>query len=267
MMLDIRDLQMSYGAEPVVENVDLGVAEGEFVSLIGPSGCGKSTLLRAVMGLQKPTAGEVKLGLKKREIGFLFQDDALLPWRTARDNVALGLRIRGKSRDAARREAMRWLDSVGLGQFGDRYPRELSGGQRKRVAIAQVLALKPKLLLMDEPFASLDAIVRHYLTEDLLGWVEGEDLTVLMVTHDLEEAVALSDRVVLLGNGPRAHVKGRWEIDLPRPRDLLRVKEEPQFATTTRQLWDALSEEVRTPGSRQRAEQRKQSEEPKVVNQ
>lgn len=267
MMLDIRDLQMSYGAEPVVENVDLAVAEGEFVSLIGPSGCGKSTLLRAVMSLQKPTAGEVKLDLKKRDIGFLFQDDALLPWRTARDNVALGLRIRGQSQVAARQEAMHWLESVGLGLFGDRYPRELSGGQRKRVAIAQVLALKPRLLLMDEPFASLDAIVRHYLTEDLLGWVEDEELTVLMVTHDLEEAVAVSDRVVLLGNGPRAHVKGRWEIDLPRPRDLLSVKEEPQFAATARQLWDSLSEEVRTPRSRQRTAQRKPSEEPKVVNQ
>ncbi|MDI5985537.1 ABC transporter ATP-binding protein [Halomonas sp. M4R5S39] len=254
MMLDIRNLQMSYGDEPVVENVDLGVAAGEFVSLIGPSGCGKSTLLRAVMGLQKPSAGEVRLGLKRAEIGLLFQDDALLPWRSARDNVALGMRIRGRGKAEARHEAMRWLESVGLGQFGDRYPRELSGGQRKRVAIAQVLALRPRLLLMDEPFASLDAIVRHYLTEDLLAWVEGEHLTVLMVTHDLEEAVAVSDRVVLLGSGPRAHVKGRWEIDLPRPRDLLRVKEEPLFATTARQLWDALSEEVRTPASRQQPE-------------
>lgn len=254
MMLDIRNLQMSYGDEPVVENVDLGVAAGEFVSLIGPSGCGKSTLLRAVMGLQKPSTGEVRLGLKRAEIGLLFQDDALLPWRSARDNVALGMRIRGRSKGEARHEAMRWLESVGLGQFGDRYPRELSGGQRKRVAIAQVLALRPRLLLMDEPFASLDAIVRHYLTEELLAWVEGEHLTVLMVTHDLEEAVAVSDRVVLLGSGPRAHVKGRWEIDLPRPRDLLRVKEEPLFATTARQLWDALSEEVRTPASRQRPE-------------
>ncbi len=254
MMLDLRNLQMSYGDEPVLENVDLGVAAGEFVSLIGPSGCGKSTLLRAVMGLQKPSAGDVRLGVKRREIGLLFQDDALLPWRSARDNVALGLRIRGSGKTEARDTAMRWLESVGLSQFGDRYPRELSGGQRKRVAIAQVLALRPRLLLMDEPFASLDAIVRHYLTEDLLGWVEGEHLTVLMVTHDLEEAVAVSDRVVLLGSGPRAHVKGRWEIDLPRPRDLLRVKEEHQFAVTTRELWDALSEEVRTPTARQRPE-------------
>ncbi|TFH87406.1 ABC transporter ATP-binding protein [Billgrantia azerbaijanica] len=253
-MLDIRGLQMSYGTEPVLENVDLEVKPGEFVSLIGPSGCGKSTLLRALMGLQKPSAGDVYLGLTRREIGLLFQDDALLPWRTARDNVALGLRIRGTAKAEARRTAMQWLDSVGLGQFGDRYPRELSGGQRKRVAIAQVLALRPKLLLMDEPFASLDAIVRHYLTEDLLDWVEKEHLTVLMVTHDLEEAVAVSDRVVLLGNGPRAHVKGRWEIDLPRPRDLLRVKEERQFAVTARALWDALSEEVRAPAARQRTE-------------
>lgn len=259
-MLDIRALEMSYGAEPVLRNVDLQVGGGEFVSLIGPSGCGKSTLLRAVMGLQAPSGGDVRLAVPRAEIGFLFQDDALLPWRTARDNVALGLRIRGHGKTEARGEAMRWLESVGLGQFGDRYPRELSGGQRKRVAIAQVLALRPRMLLMDEPFASLDAIVRHYLTEDLLGWVEGEHLTVLMVTHDLEEAVAVSDRVVLLGNGPRAEVKGRWEIDLPRPRDLLQVKEQPRFAAIARELWSSLSEEVRTPATRRRPDLR-------VVNQ
>ncbi|PWG64319.1 ABC transporter ATP-binding protein [Spiribacter halobius] len=259
-MLRIRDLEMSYGAEPVLQNVDLDVAAGEFVSLIGPSGCGKSTLLRAVMGLQAPSHGSVDLAVDRNHVGFLFQDDALLPWRSARDNVALGLRIRGRRKAEARDEAMRWLESVGLGSFGDRYPRELSGGQRKRVAIAQVLALRPKLLLMDEPFASLDAIVRHYLTEDLLSWVEGENLTVLMVTHDLEEAVAVSDRVVLLGNGPRAQVKGRWEIDLPRPRDLLQVKEQPRFAAIARELWSSLSEEVRTPTVRRRPDL-------KVVNQ
>ncbi|WP_440997846.1 ABC transporter ATP-binding protein [Arhodomonas sp. SL1] len=259
-MLTLANLQMSYGGEPVVEGVDLHVAGGEFVSLIGPSGSGKSTLLRAVMGLQRASAGRVELGVDRREIGFLFQDDALLPWRTARDNVALGLRNQGTAKAKARAKADQWLASVGLDGLEDRYPRELSGGQRKRVAIAQVLALRPQLLLMDEPFASLDAIVRHYLTEDLLGWVEGEDLTVLLVTHDLEEAVALSDRVVLLGNGPRAHVKGRYEVDLPRPRDLLRVKEQPGFSAIAAQLWNALSDEVRAPEVRERPELR-------VVNQ
>lgn len=246
-MIRIRDLELSYGAEPVLEGVDLDVAAGQFVSLIGPSGCGKSTLLRAVMNLQRPSAGRVELAVDRREIGFLFQDDALLPWRYARDNVALGLRIQGLSRAEARRRADSWLQSVGLAGLEDRYPRELSGGQRKRVAIAQVLALKPRLLLMDEPFASLDAIVRHYLTEDLLRWVEGENLTVLMVTHDLEEAVAVSDRVVLLGSGPRARVKGRFEVPLPRPRDLLRAREHAGFTPLLRELWEALSAEVSAP--------------------
>lgn len=243
-MLRIRDLELSYGAEPVLEGVDLEVSEGEYVSLIGPSGCGKSTLLRAVMGLQRPSGGAVELGVERDQVGILFQDDALLPWRSARDNVALGLRNQGMSKPDARQEAEGWLHSVGLTGLETRYPRELSGGQRKRVAIAQVLALRPRLLLMDEPFASLDAIVRHYLTEDLLQWVEGEDLTVLMVTHDLEEAVTVSDRLVLLGNGPRARIKGHFDVPLPRPRDLINAREHPGFAPLVRRLWDALSEEV-----------------------
>lgn len=249
-MLTLSDIQVSYGAEPVIEHVDLTVEAGEFVSLIGASGSGKSTLLRAVMGLQAPSAGKVSLAVEQREIGFLFQDDALLPWRTARDNVALGLRNRGMSKHNARAEAETWLSSVGLRGFEDRFPRELSGGQRKRVAIAQVLALRPKLLLMDEPFASLDAIVRHHLTEDLLHWVEEEQLTVVLVTHDLEEAVALSDRVILLGTGPRARIKSQYKVDLPRPRDLLGVKEDHRFARIAKQLWNDLSDEVRPLGPR-----------------
>jgi len=246
-MLELSDVQISYGAEPVVEGVDLTVGFGEFVSLIGASGCGKSTLLRAVMGLQTSSAGRVELGVDRDEIGFLFQDDALLPWRTARENVALGLRNHGMAKAEALEKADAWLASVGLRGFEDRYPRELSGGQRKRVAIAQVLALRPRFLLMDEPFASLDAIVRHYLTNDLLRWVESESLTVLLVTHDLEEAVALSDRVILLGSGPRARIKGRYEVNLPRPRDLLKVKENPEFARIATTLWNDLSGEVRAP--------------------
>ena len=253
-MLSIRGLELAYEpGVPVLEGVDLDVPAGAFVSLIGPSGSGKSTLLRAVMGLQRPSGGSVKLEVERREIGFLFQDDALLPWRTARDNVALGLRNQGMAKREARAEAERWLASVGLKGFEERYPRELSGGQRKRVAIAQVLALRPRLLLMDEPFAALDAIVQHYLTEDLLRWVEGEHLTVLLVTHDLEEAVALSDRVVLLGNGPRARVKGRFDVPLPRPRDLIQAKEHKEFVPLVRRLWDALSEEVQSPASHRRA--------------
>lgn len=259
-MLELADVQISYGTEPVVEGVDLSVSAGEFVSLIGASGCGKSTLLRAVMGLQKPSAGRVELAVDRGEVGFLFQDDALLPWRTARQNVALGLRNHGASKASATEQANEWLASVGLKGLEDRYPRELSGGQRKRVAIAQVLALRPRFLLMDEPFASLDAIVRHYLTDDLLRWVERDQLTVMLVTHDLEEAVALSDRVILLGSGPRAQIKGRYEVNLPRPRDLLKVKENREFASIATRLWNDLSTQVRTPGVRTEPEL-------KVVNQ
>lgn len=250
-MIHISDLAMAYRGNdaPVLEDVNLEVGQGDFVSLIGPSGCGKSTLLRAVTGLQSPTHGQIDLGVRDNEVGFLFQDDALLPWRTACDNVALGMRINGMSKKRAREQARHWLASVGLSELEDRYPRELSGGQRKRVAIAQVLSLRPRLLLMDEPFASLDAIVRHYITSDLLAWVEREGLTVLMVTHDLEEAISLSDQVVLLGNGPRAHIKHQFEVPLPRPRDLSQVRQHPEFLSLTQRLWDGLSEEVEAPGN------------------
>ncbi len=244
-MLTIEQLSLAFGRnEPVLEDVDLTLEPGRFMSLIGPSGCGKSTLLRAVTGLQRPSSGRVHLNVERKHVAFLFQDDALLPWRSARDNVALGLRNQGRSKRAARAIADEWLAAVGLDGFGDRWPRQLSGGQRKRVAIAQCLALQPRLLLMDEPFASLDAIVRHYLTSDLLNWVERERLTVLMVTHDLEEAIALSDQVVLLGNGPRAHIKGRFDVPLERPRDLVQVRTDPRFTALAQQLWRALSEEV-----------------------
>jgi NitT/TauT family transport system ATP-binding protein len=248
-VLRVSGLTFSYGGEPVLEDASLEVGTGQFVSLVGPSGSGKSTILRAVMGLQRPSAGRIELALESDEIGILFQDDALLPWRTARRNVALGLRIRGRSKREAEDTADEWLARLGLQGFEDRYPRELSGGQRKRVALAQVLALRPKLLLMDEPFASLDAIVRHRITEDVLGWVERERLTVLLVTHDLEEAQTLSDVVYLLSRGPRARVRQRYEVPIPRPRDLVRSRMHPSFGPLLEQLWSDLSEEVGGAGS------------------
>lgn len=247
-MLQISELELAYGdATPVLEGVNLDVSAGEFVSLIGPSGCGKSTVLRAIMNLQAPSGGKVSLDIPRDDMGILFQDDALLPWRTACDNVALGLRIHGTGKAEARAKASEWLALVGLAGLEKRYPRELSGGQRKRVAIAQVLALKPRMLLMDEPFASLDAIVRHHLTEELLGWVEDENMTVLMVTHDLEEAVSVSDRVILLGNGPRAQIKAEFDVPLARPRDLMATRDHPEFMPLLGRMWDALSDEVSTP--------------------
>ena len=232
---------MAYGGEPVLETVSLEVKAGEFVSLVGPSGSGKTSILRAVTGLLTPKTGTVDLGVEPTQVGFLFQDDALLPWRTVRQNVALGLRIRGASVPSAEEKADQWLGLLGLEGLGDRYPKQLSGGQRKRVAIAQVLALEPKLLLMDEPFAALDAIVRMRITDELLGWVEREHLTVLLVTHDLDEAITMSDIVYVLSQGPRAEILAQHVIDIERPRHVLDSRHDPRFAPLLQVLWDDLA--------------------------
>lgn len=240
-MLRVVDLAVGYGQEPVIEKVNLEVAAGKFVSLLGPSGSGKTSILRAVNGLLTRLAGRVELNGSSDSLGFLFQDDALLPWRTARENVALGLRIRKYSKEAAATEADTWLARLGLEGFGGRFPHELSGGQRKRVAIAQILALKPKLLLMDEPFASLDAIVRTRITQELLNWVEREHLSVLLVTHDLEEALTVSDTVYLLSQGPRARVVRSYDVAIPRPRDIFASRKHPDFNPLLERLWQDMS--------------------------
>ena len=240
-MLRVRDLAVGYGAEPVIEGVDLEVPPGKFVSLVGPSGSGKTSILRAVSGLLTPRSGGIELNGSRESLGFLFQDDALLPWRTARENVALGLRIRKLPTKAAESEANAWLARLGLEGFGARFPHELSGGQRKRVAIAQILALKPKLLLMDEPFASLDAIVRTRITQELLNWVEREHLSVLLVTHDLEEALTVSDTVYLLSQGPKARVVNSYNVSIPRPRDIFASRKHPNFAPLLERLWNDMS--------------------------
>jgi len=248
-VLKVCNVSLAYGAEPVLENLDLDIATGAFVSLVGPSGSGKSTVLRAITGLQTPLVGTVELALDRCDVGFLFQDDALLPWRTARQNVALGLRIRGIADDKALAEADSWLARLGLAGLERRYPSQLSGGQRKRVAIAQVLALKPKLLLMDEPFASLDAIVRARITQELVDWVEREHMTVLLVTHDLEEALSTSDVVYLLSQGPRARIRSHYEVPIPRPRTLIETRKHPVFGTLLDRLWCDLADEVNVAGA------------------
>jgi NitT/TauT family transport system ATP-binding protein len=245
-VLRIRGLTVAFGGEPILQDVDLEVGRGQFVSLIGPSGSGKTSVLRAVMRLLRPQGGTVDLDVPVSDVGFLFQDDALLPWRTVRQNVALGLRFRGVDPPEAARKAEHWLSLLGLEGLGDRYPRQLSGGQRKRVAIAQVLVLDPKLLLIDEPFASLDAIVRTRLTQELLGWVEREQLTVLLVTHDLEEAITVSDVVYVLSQGPRANVRARHQIPIPRPRSVLQTRTDPHFDLLLETLWNELSESFST---------------------
>jgi len=243
-VLRVSDLALGYAEEPVVEGVNLEVSGGKFVSLVGPSGSGKTSILRAITGLLTPRAGRVELNESQESLGFLFQDDALLPWRTARENVALGLRIRKASKSTALTQADAWLNRLGLDGFGARFPHELSGGQRKRVAIAQVLVLKPKLLLMDEPFASLDAIVRTRLTQELLTWVEREHLSVLLVTHDLEEALTVSDTVYLLSQGPRARIRNSYSVSIPRPRDVLATRRHPSFAPLLEQLWKDMFDEA-----------------------
>jgi NitT/TauT family transport system ATP-binding protein len=240
-VLRVRGLTVAFGREPILENIDLDVKPGQFTSLIGPSGSGKTSILRAVTALLTPERGTVTLDIPLNDVGFLFQDDALLPWRTVRQNVALGLRIRGLAADVAAEKAERWLSLLGLEGLGDRYPRKLSGGQRKRVAIAQVLALQPKLLLMDEPFASLDTILRTRITQELLGWVERENLTVLLVTHDLHEAISMSDVVYVLSQGPRATIRGRHEVTIARPRSVLETRSDPLFAPMVERLWNELS--------------------------
>ena len=228
----------------MLEGASLAVGDGQFVSLVGPSGSGKSSLLRAVIGLQQPLKGTVEREVAPSEVAILFQDDALLPWKTARDNVALGLILNGVPRGEALAQADLWLERLGLAGFGHRFPRHLSGGQRKRVALAQVLAREPKLLLMDEPFASLDAIVRARIVQDVAALVDRERISVLLVTHDLEEAISLSDHIYLLSQGPRARVTRDYPTPLPRPRDPVRARMHAAFAPLYEKIWNDLSREV-----------------------
>ena len=242
-MLRVHGLAVGFGGEPILDGIDLDLAAGEFATLVGPSGSGKTSILRVVTGLLEPLRGAVELDVGPRDIGFLFQDDALLPWRTARHNVALGLRIRELPPAEADERAEHWLSVLGLAGFGDRYPAQLSGGQRKRVAIAQVLGLRPRLLMMDEPFAALDAIVRMRITQELLEWVERERLTVLLVTHDLEEAISASDVVHVLGHGPRASIRASHRVAIPRPRRVLEARSHPAFGPLLERLWNELATE------------------------
>src|SRR5271157_5256365 len=226
-----------------VEAARLGVEHGEFVAIVGPTGCGKSTLLNVAAGLLRPVSGTVKVfgapltGLN-REAGYLFQADALFPWKTALDNVAIGLEITGVPRSDALERAQAWLTSVGLAAFGNRYPHMLSGGQRKRVGLAQVLIRDPKILLMDEPFGPLDAQTRQIMGNLLLELWSADRKAVLFVTHDLEEAIALSDRVLVMSAGPAAHIIDDWKVALSRPRDIAEIKTDRVFQDLHRDIWD-----------------------------
>jgi NitT/TauT family transport system ATP-binding protein len=237
------------GVYRAVEDASLQVGAGEFVAIVGPTGCGKSTLLNVAAGLVAPSAGRIEIfgaplaGLN-RQAGYLFQAEALFPWKTALENVAIGLEIAGIARTQARERAQAWLARVGLSDFVARYPHMLSGGQRKRVGLVQVLIRDPKILLMDEPFGPLDAQTRQIMGNLLLDLWSADRKAVLFVTHDLEEAIALSDRVVIMSAGPAARIIGDWRVPLPRPRDIAEIKGERTFQDLHREIWAMLKSEV-----------------------
>jgi NitT/TauT family transport system ATP-binding protein len=234
-----------------VKGASFAVAEGEFVALVGPTGCGKSTLLNAAAGLRPPTDGQLKsFGLPiagtNARAGYLFQPDSLFPWRNALDNVAAGLEFRGAALAEARDRARPWLERVGLGAHAAKYPHEMSGGMRKRVALAQTWVLEPTILLMDEPFSALDVQTRQLMENELLSiWAERR-VSVLLVTHDLEEAIALADRVIVLAAGPASRPVFELAIDLPRPRDVAEIRLDRDFVALHATLWQALKREVMT---------------------
>jgi sulfonate transport system ATP-binding protein len=232
-----------------VKDTTIAVAEGEFVSVVGPTGCGKSTLLNVAAGLLIPSSGQVRvlgesLAGVNRRAGYIFQAESLMPWRSALDNVLAGLEFAGVERSEAELRARQWLERVGLAGFETRYPHELSGGMRKRVALAQILILDPRLLLMDEPFSALDIQTRQLMENELLDLWSADRKSVLFITHDLEEAIALSDRVVVLSAGPETHPIGDYAIDLPRPRDVNEIRLTPHFVELHTEIWHKMKNEV-----------------------
>jgi NitT/TauT family transport system ATP-binding protein len=241
-----RDGSASYTA---VKDVSLSIAAGEFVSVVGPTGCGKSTLLNVAAGLLRPSSGTIRVlgeplvGVNRRA-GYMFQSEALMPWRSALANVTAGLEFRGVALEEAKRRGEEWLARVGLEGFGARYPHQLSGGMRKRVSLAQMLILDPNILLMDEPFSALDIQTRQLMENELLELWNADRKSVIFITHDLEEAISLSDRVVVLSAGPATHPIGEFTIGLPRPRDVSEIRLNPRFIEIHDRIWHSMKEEV-----------------------
>jgi NitT/TauT family transport system ATP-binding protein len=255
-----RDFDMPQGGTyRVLQDISLEVETGAFVAIVGPSGCGKSTLLNVAAGLLLPTAGRViaggldLAGLNQRAT-YLFQQDALLPWKNVRDNVSLGLTLAGVGRRDACTRADAWLARVGLTTFAAHYPAQLSGGMRKRVAMAQHWIIDRGLMLMDEPFSALDVHTRQRMETELLALWEGPERsseslalqrkTVLFVTHDLEEAIALADEVIVLSAGPASRIVARHRVTLDRPRDVMELRTMPSFIELYRTVWGVLRSEV-----------------------
>jgi len=249
-----EDASLRYTA---VRGTTLRIAKGEFVSVVGPTGCGKSTLLNVAAGLLRPSAGTVAVfgellaGINSRA-GYMFQAEALMPWRNTLENVTAGLEFRGVAPEEAQARARDWLKRVGLAGFEKRFPHQLSGGMRKRVALAQMLILDPQILLMDEPFSALDIQTRQLMENELLELWGADRKSVVFITHDLEEAISLSDRVVVLSAGPASHPIGDYAIDLPRPRDVAEIRLAPRFIEIHGLIWHAMKEEVLKGYERQR---------------
>jgi NitT/TauT family transport system ATP-binding protein len=229
-------------------DVDLTVGRGQFCAVVGPSGCGKSTTLTLVSGLEPPSGGTVMVhGHEVKsigdDVGFVFQSDALMPWKSVLDNVSAGPIFRGAPKREAHERAREWLRRVGLSRFADHHPHQLSGGMRKRVALAQSLINEPNILMMDEPFSALDVQTRSIMSNELLGLWEQSRPSVIFVTHDLEEAIALADRVVVMTAGPGT-VKDVYDIDLPRPRQVPEIRFDPRFIELYEEIWNTLRDEV-----------------------
>ena len=254
--LQLQNVSCSFAARDkhsagytAVAGVSLTVGAGEFVAVVGPTGCGKSTLLNMGAGLLAPSSGTVQvfgqplLGINRRA-GYMFQAESLLPWRTALGNVMAGLDFAGMAPAQAKAQAEDWLRRVGLGAFGDRYPHQMSGGMRKRASLAQTLVLDPDIILMDEPFSALDIQTRQLMENELLDLWQSKKKAVLFITHDLDEAIAMSDRVVVLSAGPASHPMGEFVVDLPRPRDVAEVRSTPRFVELHQAIWAVLRDEV-----------------------
>jgi NitT/TauT family transport system ATP-binding protein len=229
-------------------DIDLTVERGQFCAVVGPSGCGKSTTLTLVAGLEGPSEGSVAVHGRPVEgidpdVGFVFQADALLPWKSVLDNVAAGPIFRGVAKREAYERARDWLRRVGLSPFADHHPHQLSGGMRKRVSLAQSMINEPAILMMDEPFSALDVQTRSIMSNELLSLWEHARPAVIFVTHDLEEAIALADRVVVMTAAP-GQIKRIYDIDLPRPRQVPEIRFEPRFIELYEEIWNTLRDEV-----------------------
>ncbi|RJQ73684.1 ABC transporter ATP-binding protein [Pseudonocardiaceae bacterium YIM PH 21723] len=238
----------SGGIHTAVRDLTMTVDKGEFVAVVGPTGCGKSTTLSLVSGLEPASEGQTLVrGEPVRGIpdgvGYMFQNDAVLPWRSVLDNVAAGPRYRGEPKKAAREKARHWVNTVGLTGFEDYYPHQLSGGMRKRVALAQTLVNEPEILLMDEPFGALDVQTRSLMQDELLRIWGGTEAAVIFVTHDLDEAISLADRVVVMTASP-ATIKADFRIPLERPRQVEELRMTKEFIELHKEIWASLRDEV-----------------------